>query len=61
MFESILIGTPKHRPFKRLSKLPKGYRGTLESSPELTSVVLALVANPGIDLRTQGGRGHVIP
>jgi hypothetical protein len=54
MFESILIGTAKHRPFKRLSKLLKGYRGTLESSHELTSVVLAPVANPGIDLRTPG-------
>jgi hypothetical protein len=41
MFESILIGTPKHQPFKRLLKLLKGYRETLESSQELTCLVLA--------------------
>jgi hypothetical protein len=48
-------GTPKHRPLKRLSKLPRVYRGTLEFSQELTSLVLAPVANPRIDVRTQGG------
>jgi hypothetical protein len=58
MFESILIGTPKHRPFKRLSKLPKGYQVTLESSQELNSLVLAPVANPGIYVRTKGARSR---
>jgi hypothetical protein len=55
MFESILIGTPKHRPFKRLSKPPKGYGGTLEFSQELTSLVLAPVADAEVAARTQQG------